>query len=91
MIERKRHLQTMGDGKDYSSVSDFINSIIDITTGDIKVNPIKNLINNPDDQSPVERNVHDLAAIEEFLASDNLQNEKLELENQNLFPKHKMI
>ena len=64
----------MGDGKDYSSVSDFINSIIDITTSDIKVNPIKNLINNPDDQSPVERNVHDLATIEEFLASDNLQN-----------------
>ena len=57
----------MGDGKDYISVSDFINSIIDITTGDIKVNPIKNLINNPDDQSPVERNVHDLATIEEFL------------------------
>ena len=86
MIERKRHLQTMGDGKDYSSVSDFINSIIDITTGDIKVNPIKNLINNPDDQSPVERNVHDLAAIEEFLASDNLQNEKIRIGEPKPFP-----
>lgn len=46
-MEKNRYLQTAGNIRDVSLVSGFINSIVDITTGDVKDNHMRNLINDP--------------------------------------------